>query len=187
MFLARSPPATARGMAAAAASSRGGTTGGFVSSLPGGGQRRSPHRLGRPQPVRLRHGRRALPPRPARTGATCTPRPSPNEHPSATETVTDRGRRHQESGETERVGVDRPLRLPQWRAEVCPDPGQRRRDEERIERDHEQRRRGDDDRSPRPACYPIGSSSRVCAVTCVTQGRTALIDRGPDQGRKARH
>ena len=65
------------------------------------------------------------------------------EHPPAPEPVAQRGTRQQQHGEGERVRVDRPFEVLERRAEVRADHGHRGRDDEVVERDHEQRDRGD--------------------------------------------
>ena len=69
-----------------------------------------------------------------------------DEHPAAAEAVAQRGAGQQEDGERERVRVHRPLELLDRRAEVGADHRQRRRDDEVVEHDHEQRDRGDRER-----------------------------------------
>ena len=65
------------------------------------------------------------------------------EHPPAAEAVAERRAGEQEDGERERVAVDRPLEVLERRAEIAADARQRRRDDEVVERDHEDRHGGD--------------------------------------------
>ena len=70
--------------------------------------------------------------------------PDPDqEHAAAAEAVAERGAREQEDGERERVAVDGPLEVLERGAEVAADARQRRRDDEVVERDHEDRDGGD--------------------------------------------
>ena len=71
------------------------------------------------------------------------------EHAPAAEAVAERGAGEQEDGERERVGVHRPFELLDRRAEVDADDGERGRDDEVVEHDHEERDRGDRERPDR--------------------------------------
>ena len=66
------------------------------------------------------------------------------EDAAAPEAVAERGGRDEQHREGQRVGVDRPLQVLDGRAEVLPDRGQRDRDDEVVQRGHEQRG-GDDE------------------------------------------
>ena len=68
------------------------------------------------------------------------------EHPPAPEAVTERGAGEEQDGEREGVGVDRPREALERGVEVEADHGDRGRDDEVVERDHEQRDRGDHER-----------------------------------------
>ena len=72
-------------------------------------------------------------------------RPS-GKHPAPPESVSERGAGEKQHRERQRIGVDRPLELLEGRAEIHADHGDRRRDDEVVERDHEQRERGDRER-----------------------------------------
>ena len=72
-----------------------------------------------------------------------------DEHTAAAEAVAERCPGEQEDGEGERVGVHRPLELLDRRAEVGADHGQRGRDDEVVEDDHEERDRRDRERPQR--------------------------------------
>ena len=70
--------------------------------------------------------------------------PDPDqEHAPAAEAVAERRAGEQEDGERERVGVDGPLEVLERGAEIAADARQRRRDDEVVERDHEDRDGGD--------------------------------------------
>ena len=69
-----------------------------------------------------------------------------DEHAAAAEAVAECGAGEEEDGEGERVRVHRPLELLDRRAEVGADHGQRGRDHEVVQHDHEQRDRRDRER-----------------------------------------
>ena len=62
-----------------------------------------------------------------------------HEHPAPTEPVAERGARQEQDRERQRVRVDHPLEVGEAGAEVAPDDGQRGRDDQVVERDHEER------------------------------------------------
>ncbi len=66
-----------------------------------------------------------------------------HEHPPPAEAVAEGSAGQEEDRERQRVRVDRPLELLDRRAEVGADHGQRRRDDEVVERDHDERDRRD--------------------------------------------
>jgi hypothetical protein len=68
--------------------------------------------------------------------------PNREEQPPA-EPIAERRAGQQEHRERERVGVHRPFELAERRVEVLADHRQRRRHDEVVERDHEERDRGD--------------------------------------------
>ena len=68
------------------------------------------------------------------------------EHPLAAEAVAERRAGEQQHRERERVGVDRPLEAARGRAEVVADDREGHRDDEVVERDHEEADRRDDER-----------------------------------------
>ena len=83
-----------------------------------------------------------------------------HEHALAPEAIAERRSREHEHGERQRVGVDRPLELLDGRAEVYANDGKRRRDDEVVEHDHEERDRRDDERPERARagfhrCLPV--------------------------------
>ena len=69
-----------------------------------------------------------------------------DEHASPAEAVSERGPGEQEHGEGQRVGVDRPFELLDGRVEIGTQDGDRGGDHEVVQRDHEERYRGDDER-----------------------------------------
>ena len=73
-----------------------------------------------------------------------------DEHAPPAEPVTERGARQQEHGERQRVRVDRPLEPFDRRIEVGANHRQRRRDDEVVERDHDERDRRDHECPERP-------------------------------------
>ena len=88
------------------------------------------------------------------------PRPI-DEHAPPPEPVTERGAGEQEDGERQRVRVDRPLETLDRRVEVGADHRQRRRHDEVVEHDHDERQRRDDERpeaSCGRSCSPSSSS-----------------------------
>ena len=108
-------------------------------------QRRDRRRAGALHGARgdQRADRRAPARRPPRR-ATKSPIPATNSAPPA-EAVAERRRGHQQHGEAQVVGVDRPLELLDRGAEVAPDRAQRGGHDERVERRHEGRQRGQDE------------------------------------------
>ena len=78
-----------------------------------------------------------------------------HEHPPAPEAITERSACQEEDRERERVRVDRPLELLDRRAEVGADHGQRRRDDEVVERDHDERDRRDHERPEGSVSYAV--------------------------------
>jgi hypothetical protein len=78
-------------------------------------------------------------------------RDADEEHPPAPEAVAQRRPGEQEDRERERVAVDRPLQVLERRAEVAADARQRRRDDEVVERDHEDGHRSDGEGDDRAA------------------------------------
>ena len=76
--------------------------------------------------------------------------PDPDrEHAAAAEAVAERSAGEEQHGEREGVGVDRPLEALEGRVEVGADHRDRGRHDEVVERDHEQRDRGDRERPQR--------------------------------------
>ena len=86
-----------------------------------------------------------------------------DEHAPAAEAVAQRGAGEQEHRERERVGVDGPLERLDGGAEVRADARQRGRDDEVVERDHEERDR-DDREGPDAASDVIVCSFRLRPV-----------------------
>ena len=82
-----------------------------------------------------------------------------DEDPPATEPLTDSGRREQEDGEGQGVGVDRPLQAGQAGVEVDPDDRERGRDHQVVESGHEQGHPGDHDGPHGPRSGPGGGRS----------------------------
>ncbi len=75
--------------------------------------------------------------------------PDPDrEDKPATEPVAERCAGQEQDGEDERVGVHGPLETAQAGVQVAADHGDRRRDDEVVERDHEERGRRDCERPP---------------------------------------
>ena len=79
-----------------------------------------------------------------------------DEEPPAAEAVAEGGAGEQEHREGQRVGVDRPLEAGDAGVQVVADGGQRRGHDQVVERDHEQRDRGDDE-------GPDGARGRAAA------------------------
>src|SRR5262249_22179324 len=74
-------------------------------------------------------------------------------HPAPAEPVAERGRGDDAGGEGEAVGVDRPFQGGHAAAELSVDRGQRGDDHQRVQRDHEEgdRRQQQTDRRPTAA------------------------------------
>ena len=75
------------------------------------------------------------------------------EHEPPPEAVAERRAGQQQDGEDERVGVDGPLETAEAGVQVTADHRDRRRHDEVVERDHEERGRGDRERPP--ACFVL--------------------------------
>ena len=87
------------------------------------------------------------------------------EHPPAAEAVAERRAGQEQHGEGERVRVDRPLEAARCVAcRSCADHRQRRRDDEVVERDHEERDRGDRER-PERWLIDVSSSVTACELS----------------------
>ena len=74
--------------------------------------------------------------------ATTNKREASGEHAPAPEAVAERRAGQQQHGEAQVIGIDRPLQRLDRGAEIKPDRAQRGRDDQRVERDHERRHRG---------------------------------------------
>jgi RNA polymerase sigma factor (sigma-70 family) len=64
-------------------------------------------------------------------------RESDGEHPPPTETVAEGGAGHQQDGEAQRVGVDRPFEIRHGGVQIALDRGERGGDDQHVEDDHE--------------------------------------------------
>ena len=100
------------------------------------------------------------------------------EQPAAAEAVAERGAGEEQHGEGERVRVDRPLELRDRRVEVAPDHRQRRRDDEVVEADHEERDRGDRECPDRSIAFVCESS----LPPMVKKRGSVLLARSPRAG-----
>ena len=87
------------------------------------------------------------------------------EHPPAAEAVAERGAGQEQHRERQRVGVDRPLEALERRVQVRADHGDRGRDDEVVERDHEERDRGDRERPQTSSSWPASIRSFLWLVT----------------------
>ena len=83
------------------------------------------------------------------------------EHAPASEAVAERGAGQQQDGVGEDVGVDGPLERLDRGAEVAVDRGQRDRDDEIVEDDHEERHRDDPEGPAVPATVAARPAHRI--------------------------
>ena len=87
------------------------------------------------------------------------------------EAVAERGAGQEEDGERERVRVHRPLEVLERGAEVGADHGERRRDDEVVEGDHEERDRGDREGPERPRASGHRDPPSSCEQSLTYEGK----------------